>query len=73
MAEREKRTEITQDKALVGLESLKKSDAMQLKEGGQGMRNHAAAIKALELQGKHRACSRRRMSLQGKTAGRYST
>jgi len=55
MKDREKRTEITQDSVLRDIESIKK-DAMQTiadKDGNMVMANHAAALKAAELQGKH--------------------
>ena len=55
MKAREKRTEITQDSVLRDIEAIKR-DAMQSipdKEGNLVMANHAAALKASELQGKH--------------------
>lgn len=55
MKERQIRTEITQDKVLEDIEKVKQ-DAMAMMEDKDGklvMRNHAAALKACELQGKH--------------------
>lgn len=49
---RSKRTEITQDKTLADLEAVK-ADAMQPRKDGQGMLNHSAALKAIELEMKH--------------------
>lgn len=54
---REKRTEITQDKVLTDIEAIKR-DAMREaldKDGNATMVNHAAALKACELQGRHLA------------------
>lgn len=55
MDAREKRTEITQDSVMRDIEAVKR-DAMQAitdKDGNLTMANHAAALKAAELQGKH--------------------
>ena len=64
MAEREQRTEITQDKVLGDLETVKR-DAMQPKEDGKGMRNYSAALKALELMGKHLGLFKDKVELTG--------
>ncbi len=50
-AERSKRTQITVDKVLDDIELIK-LNAMQQEEDGK-MINHAGALKACELQGKH--------------------
>lgn len=53
--DREARTEITQDKVLEDIEKIK-VDAMRQsfdKDGNETMANHAAALKACELMGKH--------------------
>lgn len=55
MQARAERTEITQDKVLKDVEAIKR-DAMRSKIGKDGteeMINHAAALKACELQGRH--------------------
>lgn len=55
MQKRAERTEITQDKVLSDIELIKQ-DAMKSKvdkEGDEAMVNHAAALKACELQGRH--------------------
>ena len=52
MAERRERTKITADAVLGALDEIR-ADAMRLRPDGGGMVNHAAALKALELQGKH--------------------
>ena len=55
MKARERRTAITHDKVLEDIERIKQ-DAMQLvpdKDGNMTMANHAAALKAAELQGRH--------------------
>lgn len=55
MKARAERTEITQDKVLADVEKIK-LDAMRSKIGKDGteeMINHAAALKACELQGRH--------------------
>lgn len=55
MAARVQRTTITQDKVLADLEAVKQ-DAMSKttdKDGNTTMANHAAALKACELQGRH--------------------
>lgn len=55
MQARAERTEITQDKVLRDVEAIK-LDAMRSKIGKDGteeMINHAAALKACELQGRH--------------------
>lgn len=55
--DREKRTELTQDKVLGDIERIK-VDAMQKvydKDGNEVMLNHGAALKAAELQGRHLA------------------
>lgn len=55
MQARAKRTEITQDKVITDVELIK-HDAMREKadkEGNTEMVNHAAALKACELQGRH--------------------
>lgn len=52
---RSERTEITQDLVLTDIELIKR-DAMREaldKEGNKAMINHAAALKACELQGRH--------------------
>lgn len=52
---RSERTEITQDRVLTDIELIKQ-DAMRVledKDGRSGMINHAAALKACELQGRH--------------------
>ena len=59
---RQKRTLITADKVLTDIEAIKQ-DAMTIeyhdepdaegKRRAKGMRNHTAALKAAELQGKH--------------------
>jgi len=50
LVRRSERTQITADKVLADIERIKQ-DAMQ--EAGGGMVNHAAALKACELQGRH--------------------
>ena len=55
MKERGERTKITADKVLADIEAIK-ADAMREaadKEGNIAMVNHAAALKACELQGRH--------------------
>lgn len=55
MQKRAERTGITQDKVLSDIELIKQ-DAMKSKvdkEGDEAMVNHAAALKACELQGRH--------------------
>ena len=55
MKARERRTAITHDKVLEDIERIKQN-AMQLvpdKDGNMTMANHAAALKAAELQGRH--------------------
>lgn len=55
MADRSKRTEITADLVMRDVEAIKR-DAMREstdKDGNPAMVNHAAALKACELQGKH--------------------
>ncbi len=55
MQKRSERTEITQDKVLRDVEAIKQ-DAMKSKvdkDGDDAMVNHAAALKACELQGRH--------------------
>ncbi len=55
MAARSKRTEITADLVMRDVEAIKR-DAMREstdKDGNPAMVNHAAALKACELQGKH--------------------
>lgn len=55
MDERAARTAITADKVLTDVELIK-ADAMQKvadKDGNMAMANHAAALKACELQGRH--------------------
>lgn len=55
MKARERRTAITHDKVLEDIERIKQ-DAMRLvpdKDGNMLMANHAAALKAAELQGRH--------------------
>lgn len=55
MQKRSERTEITQDKVLRDVEAIKQ-DAMKSKvdkDGNDAMVNHAAALKACELQGRH--------------------
>ena len=55
MKERSERVQITADKVLADIELIK-TDAMREaadKEGKRAMVNHAAALKACELQGKH--------------------
>lgn len=67
MKAREKRTEITQDSVLRDIESIKK-DAMQTiadKDGNLVMANHAAALKASELQGKHLGMFKERIEHSG--------
>ena len=55
MQERSDRVQITADKVLTDIEAIK-ADAMRVasdKDGNFSMVNHAAALKACELQGKH--------------------
>lgn len=55
MSDRSARVEITADKVLADVEAIKR-DAMREstdKDGNPAMVNHAAALKACELQGKH--------------------
>jgi phage terminase small subunit len=55
MKERSERVQITADKVLSDIEAIK-ADAMREaadKEGKRAMVNHAAALKACELQGRH--------------------
>ena len=55
MQERSERVQITADKVLTDIEAIK-ADAMRVasdKDGNFAMGNHAAALKACELQGKH--------------------
>jgi hypothetical protein len=55
MQERSERVQITADKVLTDIEAIK-VDAMREasdKDGNLAMVNHAAALKACELQGKH--------------------
>ena len=55
MQKRAERTGITQDKVLADIELIKQ-DAMKSKvdkDGDEAMVNHAAALKACELQGRH--------------------
>ncbi len=67
MEARQARTHITADGVLAGLEAVK-SDAMRPKDGG-GMVNPQAALKALELQGKHLGLWRERVEVTGKDGG----
>ncbi len=55
MQARQSRTEITQDRVLSDVESIKQ-DAMQQaqdRDGNMGMKSHMAALKAAELQMRH--------------------
>ena len=70
MKAREKRTEITQDLVLTDIEKIKR-DAMRDKtdqEGNVAMTNHAAALKACELQGRHLAMWTDKMALSGEVS-----
>jgi phage terminase small subunit len=70
MKAREKRTEITQDLVLTDIEKIKR-DAMRDKtdqEGNVAMINHAAALKACELQGRHLAMWNDKMALSGEVS-----
>lgn len=65
---RSERTEITQDRVLTDIELIKQ-DAMRLiedKDGRSLMANHAAALKACELQGRHLQMWNDRLSLTNK-------
>lgn len=68
MKDREARTEITQDKVIADIEAIKR-DAMKAipdRFGNLLMANHAAALKATELQGKHLGMFKERVELTGK-------
>lgn len=65
---RSERTEITQDRVLTDIELIKQ-DAMRIiedKDGRSLMANHAAALKACELQGRHLQMWNDRLSLTNK-------
>jgi phage terminase small subunit len=67
---RSARTEITQDLVLTDIEKIKR-DAMRDRadqEGNVAMINHAAALKACELQGRHLAMWNDKMALSGEVS-----
>ena len=67
---RSARTEITQDLVLTDIEKIKR-DAMRDRadqEGNVAMTNHAAALKACELQGRHLAMWNDKMALSGEVS-----
>lgn len=68
MNERAKKVQLTAEDVLRDI-NLVKDDAMQLttdKDGNRSMANHAAALKALELQGKHLKMFTEKHELTGK-------
>lgn len=68
MKMRIERTEITQDRVLMDIELIK-HDAMRVledKDGRKMMINHAAALKACELQGRHLQMWNDRLALMNK-------
>jgi phage terminase small subunit len=68
MKDREARTEINQDAVLSDLDEVKR-DAMAKvadRDGNMTMKSHTAALKALELQGKHLGMFKDRTELTGK-------
>jgi phage terminase small subunit len=65
-AERAKRVEITADTVLQDIEAIKR-DAMTAEK--TGMRNHAAALKAAELQGRHLGMWIDKTELTGQNGG----
>ena len=70
MDERSARTEITSDQVLKNLDAIK-ADAMRITDELTGMRDRSAAIKALELQGKHLGMwtDRQKIDISGTVGG----
>ena len=68
---REARIEITQDKVMDDIECIKQDAMRQVadKDGNMGMANHAAALKAAELQGKHLGMFREKIEHMGNDGG----
>ena len=71
---REKRTLITADKVLTDIEDIKRDAMEQVTRDGRpaGMRNHQAALKAAELQGKHLAMFSDKLQVTGAIAQNLS-
>ncbi len=66
--DRAKRTEITADKVLTDVEAIKQDAMLKIadRDGNVMMANHAAALKACELQGRHLQMWNDKLALTGK-------
>ena len=67
MKDREKRTEITQDSVMRDIEEIKRNAMQSIpnESGNLVMVNHASALKAAELQGKHLGMFKERIEHSG--------